>query len=76
MGVRPDLTGQGQGIQYINTILDFAAETFHPPAYRVTIAKWNIRAQRVWEKAGFKQIQSFKRNRDDQDFVILTRDRF
>jgi len=47
LGVRPDLTGQGQGSTYVQAVLDFAKRTWSPPAYRVTIAEFNTRAQRV-----------------------------
>jgi RimJ/RimL family protein N-acetyltransferase len=40
---------------------------------RVTIAVFNRRAIRVWEKNGFYQTQTFKRERDGTDFVIMVK---
>ncbi len=71
MGVRPDLTGQGHGLTYVNAILDFARRTFAPAAFRVTVAEFNKRALRVWEKAGFRSVQTFQRERDGRPFVVL-----
>ena len=71
LGVRPDLTGRGQGSIYVDTVVDFARRTFQPPALRVTIAEFNGRARRVWEKAGFRPVQSFARMLDSMPFVIL-----
>ncbi len=71
LGVRPDLTGQGQGATYVDTVIDFARRTFQPPALRVTIAQFNQRARRVWEKAGFRPVQTFDRMLDAMPFVIL-----
>jgi ribosomal-protein-alanine N-acetyltransferase len=74
LGVRPDLTGQGYGLTYVNAVLDFARHTFPPTAFRVTVAEFNKRALRVWQKAGFRPAQTFGRSGDDLPFVILTRE--
>lgn len=71
LGVRPDLTGQGQGATYVETVIEFGRRTFQPPALRVTIAQFNQRARRVWEKAGFRPVQTFDRMLDAMPFVIL-----
>ena len=74
LGVRPDLTGQGQGLAYVNGVLDFARATFAPCSYRVTIAEFNERARRVWEKAEFQFVARFQRERDGRSFVVLVRE--
>jgi ribosomal-protein-alanine N-acetyltransferase len=74
LGVRPDLTGQGRGLTYVNAVLDFARRTFPPTAFRVTVAEFNKRALRVWKKAGFRPVQIFQRREDSLPFVILTRE--
>jgi ribosomal-protein-alanine N-acetyltransferase len=75
LGVRPDLTGQGQGIGYVEAVVDFAWRSFAPRALRVTVAEFNARAQRVWKKAGFRKVQRFERDPDGLPFVVLTRGR-
>jgi ribosomal-protein-alanine N-acetyltransferase len=74
LGVRPDLTGQGRGLTYVNAVLDFARRTFPPTAFRVTVAEFNKRALRVWKKAGFRPVQTFGRSIDGLPFVILVRE--
>lgn len=74
LGLRPDLTGQGRGHTFVAAVLDFARRQFNPAAFRVTIAEFNERAQRVWQKAGFRQTQTFHRDYDNRPFVILMRD--
>ncbi len=74
LGVRPDLTGQGQGLAYVDGVLDFARVTFTPCAYRVTIAEFNERARRVWEKAQFQFVARFQRERDRRPFVVMVRE--
>ena len=46
-GLRPDITGKGLGREAISIGLDYGARLFAPPAFRVTIASFNVRAQRV-----------------------------
>ena len=74
LGVRPDLTGQGCGLVYSGAVVDFARRTFASAAYRVTVADFNKRALRVWEKAGFRLEQTFRRIGDGRLFVILVRE--
>ncbi|MFC2053521.1 GNAT family N-acetyltransferase [Chloroflexota bacterium] len=71
MGVRPDLTGRGLGQAFANRVLDFADTKFSSCVYRVTVAGFNERALRVWEKAGFQRVKIFQRYRDKRPFVIL-----
>ncbi len=73
MGVRPDLTGNGMGIHFANAVIDFARQMFAPSAYRVTIAGFNGRAMRVWEKAGFHLTQHFPAA-NGRPFVVMVRE--
>jgi ribosomal-protein-alanine N-acetyltransferase len=74
LGVRPDLTGRGRGLVFANAVLDFARRTYAPTTFRVTVAEFNKRALRVWDKAGFQPAQTFPRSRDGMAFVVLTCD--
>ena len=71
MGVRPDLTGKGLGYQYVNAVIDFAQRTYTPDRLRVTIAAFNSRAMRVWERAGFEVVQKFQGGWTNIDFIIM-----
>ena len=71
LGLRPDLTGQGHGSEYVNAVIDFDHQTFTPAQLRVTIAEFNARALRVWEKAGFWRVQMFRGGPANTGFVIL-----
>ena len=73
LGVCPDLTGQGHGSDYVNAVIQFASSTYRPDMLRVTIAAFNRRALRVWEKAGFQMVQNFRGGWENMDFVILTK---
>ena len=73
LGVRPDLTGQGRGQAFVEAVLEFAMWTYAPAEIRVTVAAFNRRALRVWEKAGFEPVHTFSREEDGVPFVVLTR---
>lgn len=68
--VRPDLTGQGRGGQFAGAVLEFAQRTFPQTVWRVTIAEFNQRAQRVWQKLGFCRVQMFARRGDGLLFGV------
>lgn len=74
MGVRPDLTGRGLGATIAAAVVAYALEQYAPVQLRVTIAAFNQRAQRVWKKLGFREVQSFGRDGDEMPFVVLTLD--
>lgn len=71
LAIRPDLTGKGKGHTYIQAVIAFAWKQYHPPALRVTIAEFNRRAQRVWQKAGFVQVERFGRQSDGMLFLVF-----
>lgn len=70
-GLRPDLTGQGLGLAIVNACLTFACTQFAPSALRVTVAAFNLRALKVWRKAGFEAVRSFQSRAANREFVIL-----
>jgi [ribosomal protein S18]-alanine N-acetyltransferase len=72
-GLRPDLTGRGLGREAIATGLEFGQERFRPAAFRVTIAAFNVRAQRVVTALGFRPAGSFRGSVNGRDYVILVR---
>jgi [ribosomal protein S18]-alanine N-acetyltransferase len=75
LGVRPDLTGQGQGAVYAQAVVLFGIQIYEPSTLRVTIAAFNQRAQRTWHKLGFTQHQEFLAPASGRPFVVLTRER-
>ena len=53
LGLCPDLTDGGIGLDFVEAGLDFARETFRPAKLWLDVATWNERAKRVYERAGF-----------------------
>jgi RimJ/RimL family protein N-acetyltransferase len=59
LGVRPDLTGRGLGSEFVTAVTTFATHRFQAHVLRVTIAKFNERAQKVWARHGFATVSQF-----------------
>lgn len=73
LGIRPDLTGQGNGRHYAEAVISYAIRHYLPSCLRVTIASFNQRAQRVWASLGFELVETFVKTNSDQTFVVLVR---
>lgn len=73
MGMRPNLTGQGLGEQFLATAVTFARQTFPFQKLRVTIAAFNKRAQRLCQKAGFVEVDRFESENGGRLFIIFVR---
>ena len=65
LGLRPDLTGRGLGQAFVQAVLTFAESTRAPTGYRLTVAGFNQRAIRVYERAGFAVDHTFDRAGED-----------
>ena len=59
LGLAPALTGRGLGRIVLQAILEFAQTSFQSPAARLTVARFNQRAIRLYERAGFEPTQEF-----------------
>lgn len=74
VGMRPALTGQGRGHAFIGAVIDFAVAQYAPGKLRVTIAAFNHRSQRVFERQGFTPTRRFwSETEPRREFVILER---
>jgi [ribosomal protein S18]-alanine N-acetyltransferase len=71
--MRPDFTGKGFGRHAIETGLAFGRDKFSPPAFRVTIASFNLRARRVVETLGFREVSTFRAAFGERTYAILVR---
>ncbi len=75
MGIRPDLIGQGRGKYYAQAVAEYGAYQYGMQQLRVTIAGFNKRAQRVWDRLGFEQVQKFVKTNSADEFVVMVRHR-
>lgn len=73
LGMRPDLTGHGLGLVFFRAILAEGARRYTPSRFRLTVAVFNERARRVYERAGFRPVNTFRRGgaRDALEFLLM-----
>jgi [ribosomal protein S18]-alanine N-acetyltransferase len=62
LGLRPDLTGRGLGLEFFLTGLAFGRERYRPKRVFLHVAAFNERARRVYERAGFRVVSSHVRS--------------
>lgn len=72
--IKPELTGRGLGAKFSEEVIQNGIDKYAPKKLRVTIAAFNKRAIRTWEKNVFQQTQKFKREGDGMEFVIMTKE--
>jgi [ribosomal protein S18]-alanine N-acetyltransferase len=53
LGMRPDLTGHGFGLAFIQAVMTFAQAVYHPQGFVLYVMPFNQRAITVYERAGF-----------------------
>jgi ribosomal-protein-alanine N-acetyltransferase len=61
LGLRPDLVGQGLGLDFFLAGLAFARRRYRPQRVFLHVAEFNERARRVYERAGFCVVSSHVR---------------
>jgi [ribosomal protein S18]-alanine N-acetyltransferase len=75
LGLRPDLTGRGIGLEFVEAGLDFARKTFRPRTLWLDVAKWNERAKKIYERAGFEpgHVWTHTSGQGPVDFLRMSR---
>lgn len=53
LGLRPNLCGKGLGLTFLNHGLKFAQKMYNTNHFRLSVAAFNERAIKVYQKAGF-----------------------
>ena len=76
LGLRPDLTGEGRGLGFLLAGLEFARLRFAPDAFTLSVATFNERAVRVYERAGFRRVKTYTHhtNGGEHQFHSMARD--
>lgn len=75
LALRPDLTGQRLGLEFVQAGMDFARDTYAPRRFRLDVAIFNRRAIQVYTRAGFVPGRRFTRytRLGLQEFMEMTR---
>jgi RimJ/RimL family protein N-acetyltransferase len=56
LGLKPELTGRGLGLEFFLAGLAFARERYRPRHVFLHVAEFNERARKVYERAGFRVV--------------------
>jgi RimJ/RimL family protein N-acetyltransferase len=74
LGMRPELTGRGAGLDFVRAGLEFGIERYRPKRVILDVAAFNKRAIKVYERAGFRivgrKLRRFERS-GDVEFVDM-----
>jgi RimJ/RimL family protein N-acetyltransferase len=73
LGMKPELCGNGRGYDFITKEKQFAKALFPDKNLRLTVADFNERAIKVYEKAGFEKVMAFNRvtDRGVTRFIVM-----
>lgn len=71
LGLRPDLTGQGLGLAFLEAGLDFARARYAPQRFRLSVAAFNRRAIAVYERAGFSRLRTLLQHTNGGEFEFV-----
>jgi ribosomal-protein-alanine N-acetyltransferase len=76
LGLKPDLTGKGLGLEFVRAGLRFGRHRFSPVGFRLSVATFNERAIQIYERAGFRRVEVFMHHEDGADypFLLMTRE--
>ncbi len=75
LGLRPELTGRGLGLEFFLAGLAFARERYRPSHVFLHVAEFNERARKVYERAGFRVVSAHVRTFErfgDVPFVTMS----
>ncbi|KAF1301531.1 GNAT family N-acetyltransferase [Enterococcus saccharolyticus] len=71
LGLAPELTGNGHGSQFLQDILTYIHENYSQPIIRLGVAEFNVRAQKVYRKAGFTVTRHYLQETNGGQFPFI-----
>lgn len=71
LGMKPNLTGQGCGLEFVKAGLDFVKTTYKPRKVTLSVATFNTRAIKVYKKSGFKEDVVYMQATNGSNFEFL-----
>ncbi|MDG5473724.1 GNAT family protein [Jeotgalibacillus sp. ET6] len=71
LGMRPDLTGKGNGLEFLKSSLEFVKNEYKPKKLTLSVATFNQRAIKVYRNLGFKDGITFIQDTNGSTYEFL-----
>ncbi len=71
LGMRPDLTGKGNGKEFLKATISFIKTEFKPEKITLSVATFNKRAIKLYRKVGFKNVDTIMQETNGSTFEFL-----
>lgn len=71
LGMRPNLIGNGNGLEFIRAGLEFAISKYAPRKITLSVATFNQRAIKVYRKIGFEEVNTFMQDTNGDYFEFV-----
>ncbi len=71
LGMKPELTGKGMGLDFLKAGLSYAISKYNPKVITLLVATFNERAIKVYKKAGFESVETFNQDINGSRFEFL-----
>ena len=71
VGMRPDLTGKGYGLDFVNAVMDHITSRYAVAGFMLIVAVFNQRAIKVYKKAGFTEKDFFMQKTNGGEYEFL-----
>ncbi|MFD1068009.1 GNAT family N-acetyltransferase [Oceanobacillus locisalsi] len=71
LGMRPNLTGKGSGLEFVKEALNFVELKHKPKKIILSVATFNQRAIKVYRKVGFTDAETFMQNTNGSTLEFL-----
>jgi RimJ/RimL family protein N-acetyltransferase len=73
LGMKPELTGKGFGHKFLSCVLASMEQLYQRESFRLTVARFNERAIRLYAKLGFSEAASF--DKGGTSFITMVKKR-
>jgi [ribosomal protein S18]-alanine N-acetyltransferase len=71
LGMKPSLTGRGNGLEFVHEGIKFAIANYQTTELALSVATFNKRAIKVYDKAGFKSMGTFMQETNGSTYEFL-----
>ena len=71
LGMKPDQTGQGLGVNFYQAIEDYARKNFDCQVLQLSVASFNQRALALYQKVGYERVESYQQATNGGEFPFV-----